>query len=67
MEKRLVELETRYMHQEKEISDLNEMVYRQELIIEQLQRDVRQLKEQLNIALPSLTLSPENDEPPPHY
>ncbi|MBT0665059.1 SlyX family protein [Geobacter pelophilus] len=67
MEERLIEMETRYMHQEQVITDLSEMVYRQELAIERLERDVRQLKEQLSIALPSLTRSPEDEEPPPHY
>jgi uncharacterized coiled-coil protein SlyX len=67
MEERLIEMETRYMHQEQVITDLSEMVYRQELAIERLERDVHQLKEQLSIALPSLTRSPEDEEPPPHY
>jgi len=67
MEERLVELETRYMHQEQIISDLSDIVYRQEQAIERLERDLRQLREEMNIALPSLTRSPEEEEPPPHY
>ncbi len=67
MEERLVELETRYMHQEQIISDLSDIVYRQEQAIERLERDFRQLREEMNIALPSLTRSPEEEEPPPHY
>lgn len=67
MEERLVELETRSMHQEQTISDLSEMIYRQELSIERLERDVRLLKEQLSIVLPSMTRSAEEEEPPPHY
>jgi SlyX protein len=67
MEHRVIELETRSMHQEQVISDLSEMVYRQELAIERLERDVRQLKEQVSNALPSLTRLPEDEEPPPHY
>jgi SlyX protein len=67
MEERLVELEIRYMHQEQTICDLSEMVYRQELSIERLERDVQMLKEQLSSALPSLSRASEDEEPPPHY
>jgi SlyX protein len=67
MDERLIELEIRYMHQEKIINDLSEMVYRQELSMERLARDINMLKEQLSIALPSLSRASEDEEPPPHY
>lgn len=67
MEQRMIELETRYMHQEQAIADLSEIIYRQELAIKRLETDVSLLREQLNIALPSLTRSSEDEEPPPHY
>lgn len=67
MEERLVELETRSMHQEQVISDLSDIIYRQEISIERMEREVRLLKEQLSAALPSLSCSAEEEEPPPHY
>jgi SlyX protein len=67
MEDRLTDLEYRYMLQERTIQELSDTVYRQELIIEQLQRDLQQIAEQLKMALPSLTAMPDDDEPPPHY
>lgn len=67
MEERLVELETRSMHHEQIIADLSDIIYQQDLSIERLERDVRQMKEQMSIALPSLNRSVEEEEPPPHY
>lgn len=67
MDARLIELETRYMHQEQVIGDLSEIVYRQNLAIEKLERDICQLKEQLTTELPSLTRTQEEEVPPPHY
>ncbi|GAM08504.1 hypothetical protein OR1_00776 [Geobacter sp. OR-1] len=67
MEERIIELETRYMHQEKTISELSEIVYRQELTIKRLETDIAMLRDQLSIALPALTRLPDEEEPPPHY
>lgn len=67
MEKRLTDLEIRYMHQERTIQELNDAVFRQERIVEQLEREVRLLREQLTLVLPSLTRNPDEEEPPPHY
>lgn len=67
MNERLTDLEIRFMHQERTIQELNEIVCRQELIIERLERDLRQMQEQLKQILPSLNRSAEEEEPPPHY
>lgn len=67
METRLTELESRYMHQERTIQELNEAVFRQEQIIDRLEREVRELREQLTLILPSLNRSTAEEEPPPHY
>lgn len=64
---RLIDLELRYMHQEQTIADLSDVVYRQSLIIEQLQRDISQMREQIQLTSPSLNRSPDEEEPPPHY
>lgn len=66
MEERIHELELRYMHQEKIIQELNEIVYRQERAIELLRQEIGALKEQS-----LLTVSPlagdSDQEKPPHY
>ena len=67
MNERLTDLEIRFMHQERTIQELNEIVCRQELIIERLERDLRQIQEQMKEVLPSLNRSAEEEEPPPHY
>lgn len=67
MEEQIIELELRYMQQEHTIQELNEIVCRQELMIEQLRRDFAMLKEQLMAMSPSVSGDPEQEEPPPHY
>ena len=67
MDIRLTDLETRYMHQERAIQELNEAVFRQEQTIARLERMVTELREQLTMMQPSLTRSPAEEEPPPHY
>ncbi|MDD2852217.1 MAG: SlyX family protein [Desulfuromonadaceae bacterium] len=67
MERRIDELELRYMQQEHVVQDLNEIVCRQELEIEKLKRDFSSLKEQFLQISPSVTRDPGQEEPPPHY
>jgi len=67
MNERVTELEIRFMHQERTIQELNEIVCRQEQAIERLAQDVRTLREQVKLLLPSLVRAPDEEEPPPHY
>lgn len=67
MERRIDELELRYMQQEHVVQDLNEIVCRQELEIEKLKRELSSLKEQFLQISPSVTRDPDQQEPPPHY
>jgi uncharacterized coiled-coil protein SlyX len=67
MEERITELELRFMHQEQTINDLNEIVCRQELALERLEREMSVMREQLKTAASSINRSPEEEEPPPHY
>lgn len=67
MEERITELETRYMLQERTIQELMDAVYRQQQQIDRLGREMGMVREQLQVALPSLVVSPEDEEPPPHY
>jgi len=67
MEDRLTELEIRFTHQERTLEELNETVCRQEISMERLEREVRLLREQVKLLLPSLIQSQDEEEPPPHY
>jgi len=67
MNERLTDLEIRFMHQERTVQELNDIVCRQDLAIERLERDLRQLQEQMKQILPSLTCTPDEEEAPPHY
>lgn len=67
MEERINELELRYMQQEHTIQELNDIVCRQELVLEQLRRDLATLKEQFLVMSPSVSRDTSEEEPPPHY
>jgi SlyX protein len=67
MEDRIDELEQRYMHQEKTIQELNEIVSRQDLAIEFLKREISVIKEQSLLLAPSLVKDADQETPPPHY
>jgi len=47
MNQETTDLEIRFMHQERTIQELNDIVCRQELAIERLERDMRTLQEQV--------------------
>jgi SlyX protein len=67
MNQNATDLEIRFMHQERTIQELNDIVCRQELAIERLERDMRTLREQVKLLLPSLSRTAEEEEAPPHY
>ena len=67
MEERFTDLESRYMQQERTIQELLDLVYRHQQSIDRLGREMAEIREQLQIALPSLVERPEDEEPPPHY
>ena len=66
MESRLAEIETKLSFSEELLEALNGAVYRQQQQIDQLQQELRALREQLRTDLPA---EPRNlrDEAPPHY
>jgi len=64
---RIADLEVQLTHQQRQLEELNELVYSQQLTIDILSAELRQIKEQLQIVLPSLTKEPEDEAPPPHY
>ncbi len=67
MKERLTDLESRFMHQERTIQELSDIVYRQQQAIERHERELRQFRNQLRLAIPSITKTPGEEEPPPHY
>jgi SlyX protein len=67
MEKRFTELENRYTHQERTIQELLDTVFRQQQDLDRVKRELEQLREQMQLVLPSLVGRPEDEEPPPHY
>lgn len=67
MEQRINDLEMHYMRQEMTIQELNDIVCRQELLLEQLRRDFAALKEQVMTMSPSVSRDSDQEEPPPHY
>jgi SlyX protein len=66
VEARLNELESKIGLAEDLLDALNRTVYRQQQQIDQLQQEVRALRQQLREAAPPEALSPGN-EMPPHY
>ena len=67
MEERITALEIRFMHQERTIHELSTTVYRQQQVIERLERELHQLTDQVRMEFPSLTRPAAEEEPPPHY
>ena len=66
MESRLAEIETKLSFSEESLEALNRTVYRQQQQIDQLQSELRALREQVRTALPAESRD-LRDETPPHY
>ncbi|MCK4950219.1 MAG: SlyX family protein [Gammaproteobacteria bacterium] len=67
MESRIIDLETRYAHQEASIDELTQTVLRQQTRIEQMTNELEQVKSMLqDLATPNIA-SPHEETPPPHY
>lgn len=66
MESRLNELEAKISLAEDLLDAVNRTVFRQQQQIERLQRDIRDLRQQLRETAPPEAGSP-GDEIPPHY
>lgn len=67
MDERLVELETQLTHQQRQVEELNELVFQQQQAIDSLTSELAQIKSQLDIVLPSLVKETGEELPPPHY
>jgi len=62
MESRLVDLEVRYTHLERQLGELSDIVFAQQKTIDGLLRQLAATKAQLTQLAPAIT-----NEPPPHY
>jgi len=67
MSDKIIDLEIQLTHQQQQVEELNELVYRQQQQIAAVASELRQIKEQLQIVLPSLVKGTEEETPPPHY
>lgn len=66
MDDRLEKIETKLSLSEDLLDELNKTVYQQQRQIEQLQREIVRLREQMLTAMPNEARN-LNDEIPPHY
>ena len=66
MESRLAEIEMKLSFSEELLEELNRTVYRQQQQIDQLQKELQTLREQVRTSLPDEVRNPI-DETPPHY
>ena len=65
-ESRLSEVEVKLSFSEELLEELNRTVYRQQQQIDQLQKELQALREQVRLSMPAETRNPL-DETPPHY
>ena len=66
MESRLAEIEMKLSFSEEMLEELNRTVYRQQQQIDQLQKELQTLREQVRTSLADEARNPI-DETPPHY
>lgn len=67
MSDQITELEIQLTHQQRQLEELNDLMYRQQQEIDALAAELRQIKDQLQVALPSLVRESGEEDPPPHY
>ncbi len=67
MSDRMDDLEVQLTHQQRQLEELNALVYSQQQALDILSAELGQITQQLQIVLPSLTKEPEDETPPPHY
>ena len=62
VDERLVDLETRYTHLERQVADLSQVVFEQQRVIDALRRQLVELRDRSGAAG-----EPTPNDPPPHY
>lgn len=66
-EQRLTEMEIRLAHHEHMAEEMSEVLIRQQVEIDHLNRLVRRLLDRVVAAEAGTERSPQDDRPPPHY
>ena len=66
MDDRIVELETRLTFQEEHLDGLSQTVGRQQQLIDDLRRELDELRQRLRV-LATAAMERHGEEPPPHY
>lgn len=66
-EKRIIDLEIRFSHQDEFLHQLNKIVVDQQKIIERLEKDILDLKKNLNSESGVASTRTLQDDKPPHY
>ena len=67
MEDRIIEIETKVAYQEHSISELSDVIYRQQQQIDQLERLCNALTERLQDMTDTASSDKAGHEKPPHY
>ena len=67
IQEHLVRLESIIAFQEEAIGKLNETVASHQLQLHNMETKLDKIEEHVRVSLPSLTVDPKDDTPPPHY
>jgi len=67
MEERLIALETKISYQDHLIQELNDVVTRQQGQIDQLEAEMKRIRDHLKGTTESQLARPDEEIPPPHY
>ena len=67
LEEKLIDLEIRFAHQQDHIDKLDDVIYRQQQMMDKLEQKIALLEKRLKTMGESNILKPEEDSPPPHY
>ncbi|MRR55540.1 MAG: SlyX family protein [Deltaproteobacteria bacterium] len=67
MNERITTIEIQLMHHENTIQQLNDVITRQQLDIDKMQRDIMLITKHLQSLTTSDIRASEDEEPPPHY
>lgn len=65
-ETRFIDLETKIAHQEFQLEELSQVMYRQQQQIDQLEKRLQELKQRLESTGQAPEIGPANEKPP-HY
>ncbi len=60
-ENRLIEIETKMVYQDKLVEELNQVVYQQQIKLDELEKIVKELRKKMNDDINTAHI------PPPHY